>query len=77
MLHKHGNREQITLALIPVPEPGLGRVRLRVKACALNWLDVGIRRGPKFGEISLPMIGGADVAGVVDEIMVFKRRRVQ
>ncbi len=43
-------------------------MRLRVRACALNWLDVGIRRGPKFGEIPLPLIGGADIAGMVDKL---------
>ena len=67
VLREHGSREQIKLEQIPIPEPGPGQVRLRVKACALNWLDVGIRRGPKFGEIPLPLIGGADIAGVVDK----------
>lgn len=68
VLREHGDRDQINLEQIPIPEPGPGQVQLRVKACALNWLDVGIRRGPKFGEIPLPLIGGADVAGVVEAI---------
>lgn len=68
MLRKHGNRDQINLEQISIPEPAPDQVRLSVRACALNWLDVGIRRGPKFGEIPLPLIGGADVAGVVEQI---------
>jgi len=68
VLREHGNRDQIKLEQVPILEPESGQVRLRVKACALNWLDVGIRRGPKFGEIPLPLIGGADVAGVVEKI---------
>jgi NADPH2:quinone reductase len=56
------------LEQVPVPEPGPGQVRLKVRACALNWLDVGIRKGPKFGAIPLPIITGADIAGVVDAL---------
>jgi NADPH:quinone reductase-like Zn-dependent oxidoreductase len=31
-------------------------------------LDVGIRQGPKFGTIPLPLVGGADIAGEIDII---------
>lgn len=68
ILREHGDRDAIQLEQIPIPSPGPGQVRLRVKACALNWLDVGIRMGPKFGAIPLPLIGGADIAGVVDTL---------
>jgi NADPH:quinone reductase-like Zn-dependent oxidoreductase len=66
VLRHHGDRDAIQLEQLPLPQPGPGQVRLRVRACALNWLDVGIRMGPKFGAIPLPLIGGADIAGVVD-----------
>jgi NADPH:quinone reductase-like Zn-dependent oxidoreductase len=66
VLREHGGRDKINLEQIPVPEPGYGEVRLRVRACALNWLDVGIRMGPKFGAIPLPLIGGGDIAGEVE-----------
>ncbi len=68
VLHEHGGREQVKLEQIPVPEPRYGQVRVKVHACALNWLDVGIRMGPKFGEIPLPLIGGGDIAGTVDKL---------
>lgn len=68
VLRHHGGREAIQLEQLPLPQPGPGQVRLRVRACALNWLDVGIRMGPKFGAIPLPLIGGADIAGVVDAL---------
>ncbi|MEL7235122.1 MAG: zinc-binding dehydrogenase, partial [Chloroflexota bacterium] len=64
----HGGRDQLKLESIPIPEPGYGEVRVKVHACALNWLDVGIRMGPKFGEIPLPLIGGGDIAGTVDAV---------
>lgn len=68
ILREHGDRNAIQLEQIPIPTPGPGEVRLRIRACALNWLDVGIRRGPKFGTIPLPLIGGADIAGVIDAL---------
>lgn len=68
VLREHGERDQIRLEQIAAPEPGAGQVRLRVRACALNWLDVGVRRGPKFGAIPLPLIGGGDIAGVVEAL---------
>lgn len=68
VLRQHGDREAVQLQDVPIPEPGYGEVRIRVVACALNWLDVGIRRGPKFGVIPLPLIGGGDIAGVIDRL---------
>ena len=68
VLREHGERDQIQLEQVPAPRPGEGQVRLEVRACALNWLDVGVRRGPKFGAIPLPLIGGGDIAGVVEAV---------
>lgn len=68
VLRRHGGRDAIQVEDIPIPEPGRGEVRIKVKACALNWLDVGIREGPKFGEIPLPLVGGGDVAGALDKL---------
>ncbi len=68
MLRAHGGREQLNLEQVAVPEPGYGDVRIKVRACALNWLDVGIRMGPKFGAIPLPLIGGGDIAGEIDAL---------
>lgn len=68
VLRHHGERDAIRLEDIPVPNPEYGEVRVQVKASALNWLDVAVRRGPKFGEIPLPLIGGSDIAGVVDKL---------
>jgi NADPH2:quinone reductase len=66
VLKKHGDRDAIRIEDVPQPEPGQAEVRIKVQACALNWLDVAVRRGPKFGAIPLPIIGGGDIAGVID-----------
>ena len=68
ILRRHGERDAVQLEEIPIPDPGVGEVRIRVRACALNWLDVGVRRGPTFGSIPLPLITGSDIAGVIDEL---------
>jgi NADPH:quinone reductase-like Zn-dependent oxidoreductase len=68
ILREHGGREAVQIEQIPIPEPATDEVRIRVHASALNWLDVGVRKGPKFGAIPLPLITGSDIAGVIDDV---------
>ncbi len=66
--HEHGEREVIQVERVPAPQPADDEVRIKVAACALNWLDVGVRRGPQFGALPLPLITGVDVSGVIDDV---------
>ena len=50
----------------PDPIPGPGEVRVRVRACSLNYLDIFSRRGMPGIRIELPSITGGDCAGEVD-----------
>lgn len=50
----------------PVPEPGIGEIRVRVSHAALNHLDVWIRKG--LPSVPKPRITGADAVGVVDAL---------
>ena len=68
VFHEHGERDVIQLQQTPIPQPGAGEARIKVHACALNWLDVGIRRGPQFGAVPLPLTTGVDISGVVDAL---------
>ena len=68
VFHKHGGRDVIQLERAPIPRPAAGEARIKVRACALNWLDVGIRRGPQFGSVPLPLITGVDVSGIIDAV---------
>lgn len=52
----------------PDPEPKEGQVRVRVKAVALNHLDIWVRTGSLAVKPELPHILGADVSGVVDRV---------
>src|SRR5262249_33920557 len=63
--HQHGGPEVLCYEEIPDPEPGPGEALIRVRACALNHLDLWQRRGLPRGTIPLPHISGSDVAGEV------------
>lgn len=53
---------------LPMPEPGYGEVRLKMKAAALNRLDLFVRVGWKGLVLDFPHIIGSDGAGVVDAV---------
>jgi NADPH:quinone reductase-like Zn-dependent oxidoreductase len=63
--HAHGGPEVLRLEEAPDPELGPGEVLVRVRACALNHLDIWERRGLPRVQIPLPHISGSDVAGEV------------
>lgn len=50
----------------PLPEPGVGEVRVRVSHAALNHLDVWIRKG--LPSVPKPRIMGADAVGTIDAV---------
>ena len=52
----------------PKPQIAPDEVLVRVKACALNHLDIWIRKGVLAYKPSLPHILGSDIAGVVEEV---------
>lgn len=63
--HAHGGPEVLVYEDAPDPEPRAGHVVVRVRACALNHLDLWQRRGLDRVTIPFPHISGADVAGDV------------
>jgi NADPH:quinone reductase-like Zn-dependent oxidoreductase len=63
--HAHGGPEVLRYETAPDPTPQPGRAIVRVRACALNHLDLWQRRGLDRVPIPLPHISGSDVAGEV------------
>jgi NADPH:quinone reductase-like Zn-dependent oxidoreductase len=61
--HEHGGPDVLRFEEAPDPPPAAGDVLVRVRACALNHLDIWNRRGVV--HLPLPHISGADVAGEV------------
>ncbi len=69
VVYEHGSLEKITLEYgYPDPEPREGWVRLRVKACSLNYHDVFSRRGMEGIKLNLPLIIGSDIAGEIEAL---------
>jgi NADPH:quinone reductase-like Zn-dependent oxidoreductase len=63
--HEHGGPEVLRYEEAPDPNAGPGEAIVRVRACALNHLDLWERRGLEHVSIPLPHISGSDVAGEV------------
>jgi NADPH:quinone reductase-like Zn-dependent oxidoreductase len=63
--HQHGGPEVLRYEDAPDPVPAPGRAIVRVRACALNHLDLWERRGLDRVKLPLPHISGSDIAGVI------------
>ncbi|HKV25579.1 MAG TPA: zinc-binding dehydrogenase [Candidatus Acidoferrum sp.] len=63
--HAHGGPEVLKYEDSPEPELRPHEVLVRVKACALNHLDLWVRAGLPNVPIPLPHIPGSDIAGEV------------
>jgi NADPH:quinone reductase-like Zn-dependent oxidoreductase len=68
LFRKHGGPEVLEVAHVPDPTPGPGEVLVRVKAAALNHLDLWVRDGWEGLKLPLPHIGGSDIAGTVEAL---------
>lgn len=65
---KHGGPEVLRYREVPEPKIGPGEVLVRVRACALNHLDLWVRNGLPGVQIPLPHIPGSDIAGEVARV---------
>jgi NADPH:quinone reductase-like Zn-dependent oxidoreductase len=63
--HEHGGIEVLRVEEVADPMIGPGEVLVRVRACALNHLDLWQRSGLRRVVIPMPHISGSDVAGEV------------
>ena len=66
--HQHGGPDVLRYEEAPVPVPDANEALVRVKACALNHLDIWARNGLPSVEIPMPHISGSDIAGVVERV---------
>ena len=65
---QHGELDVIKYGDVPDPDPGPLDVLVRVHACALNYLDIWVRRGWPGLNLKMPHWCGADVAGEIAEV---------
>lgn len=62
---QHGEIDVLKYADLPDPVPQPGEALIRVKAVALNYLDIWVRRGWESLKLQMPHIGGSDIAGEI------------
>src|ERR1700734_4319649 len=65
---EHGGPEVLRFTDVAKPQVEADEVLVRVRACALNHLDLFLRRGLPGIKIPLPHIPGSDIAGEVAKI---------
>ena len=64
--HRHGGPEVLQYEEAPDPVPNSDEALVRVKACALNHLDLWARNGLPNVAIPMPHVSGSDIAGTVE-----------
>jgi NADPH:quinone reductase-like Zn-dependent oxidoreductase len=62
-IHEFGGPEVLRFEDVPDPQPRQDQVLVRVKACAMNHLDIFVRKG--LPGVKLPHILGSDIAGEI------------
>ena len=67
-ISEHGGPEVLRYTDIPEPKIGAHEVLVRVRACALNHLDLWIRKGLPGRPIPFPHIPGSDISGEVAKV---------
>jgi len=65
VFYKHGDSDVLEYSQLPTPEPGPGEALVRLKAAALNGVDIWVRKGWPGLKLEYPHIPGADGAGEV------------
>ena len=66
--HEFGGPEKLRFEEAPNPKITSTEVLVKVKACALNHLDIWARGGTRSERIPLPHISGSDISGEVAEV---------
>jgi NADPH:quinone reductase-like Zn-dependent oxidoreductase len=65
VFHEFGGPDRVRLEEVPTPSAGPGEVLIRVRACALNHLDLWVLGGLPALKTPLPFWTGCDIAGEV------------
>jgi len=64
-IHRHGGPEVLLYEDVPEPRIRADEVLVRVRACALNHLDLFVRAGIPGMRFSMPHVLGSDIAGEI------------
>ena len=67
LIREHGGYDRLEITDLPEPEPG-AEALVRVRAVALNHLDIWLRRGVPGHRFPLPMTPGSEASGVIHSL---------
>lgn len=67
-IHQHGGPDALVYEDAPEPKVKANQVLVRVRACALNHLDLFVRAGIPGMKFSMPHVLGSDIAGEIVEV---------
>lgn len=66
-IHRHGGPEVLQIDDLPIPDAkGAGHLLIKVRAAAMNHLDLWVRQGLPGVKIPLPLIPGCEGSGIVE-----------
>ncbi len=68
LVKAYGLPDSIVIEDVPSPEPGPGEVRLRIRACGVNFPDVLMVAGKYQFKPEMPFSPGAEMAGDIDAV---------
>src|SRR5688572_9720385 len=64
-INQAGGPDKFEYGDLPDPKPQAGEALVRVRACALNHIDIWVRSGSPAYQVKLPHVMGSDIAGEV------------
>ncbi|WP_192348597.1 zinc-dependent alcohol dehydrogenase family protein [Algoriphagus sp. Y33] len=67
ILNEFGSFDSFKITEVPTPKPKFQEVLVKVLASSVNPLDFQVRRGDYKNELTLPLITGHDISGVIVE----------
>src|SRR5712691_181997 len=68
VIKEHGGTDRLELTEVADPQPRPGFAIVRVRAVALNHLDVWVGRSVPGHKFPLPIITGAEAAGTIEQL---------
>jgi NADPH:quinone reductase len=66
-IEEFGGPEVLTVADLPVPEPGEGEVLIQVERAGMNFADTHQRENSYLAKYELPLVLGGEVAGTTED----------
>lgn len=67
VFQEHGGPEKLQYQEVEEPRPQAHEVKIRVRACGVNHLDIWVREGLRGPNIPMPHILGSEVTGEITE----------